>query len=226
MSDPTYEHALPDSYPTPLRGPWGRAWGAAHGVAMDLLLTAAKAAAKLGFIVGAGPDTFPYHLADVGFEGLPGESPASIAERVRTAFDLWKLAGTRDGIELALSQLAVTGYMLRTTRGWLPDAPPDGRTDLWARYWVLAFSHPWTTDGTWGDAGTWDDGGTWDSDATVAEVTRLVRFLRRQSNARDLGFVRIYFNNGDSDVWGPDEPWDHGTWGDAATQTFIDWRVS
>jgi len=135
VSDPTYEQSLPDSYPTPLRGPWGRAWGAAHGSAMDALLAAAKAAVKLGFIVGAGPDTFPYHLADTGLEGLPGESPASVVERVRTAFDLWKFAGTRPGIELALSQLAVTGYTLRTTRDWLPDAPPDGRSDLWARYW-------------------------------------------------------------------------------------------
>lgn len=224
MSDATYEKALPDSFPTTLRGRWGRAWGAAHGVAMDAVLAAVKAAVKMGFIVGAGTDTHPYHLADAGLEGLPGESADDVVTRVRTAFDVWRLAGTRLGVELALAQLGFTGYTLRTTRDWLPDGPPDGRMDLWARYWVLAFSHTWSPDGTWGDAGTWDDGGTWDSDATVAEVTRVTRFLRRQSNARDLGYVRLYFGAVDTDVWGPDEPWDHGTWDDD-TVTFIDWRI-
>lgn len=222
MSDATYEAALPDSYPTPLRGPWGRAWGAAHGVAMDALLTAAKAAVKLGFIVGAGPDTFPYHLADTGLEGLPGESPASVVERVRTAFDLWALAGTRPGIELALTQLGVTGYTLRTTRDWLPGLPPDRRADLWARYWVLLFTHSWSAT-TWG-GGTWGDA-TWGSDATVGEVTRVVRFLRRQSNARDLGYVRLYFGGTLVRTWGG-STWGGTTWGPAGGFTFIDWRVS
>ena len=111
-----------------------------------------------------------------------------------------------------------------------PDVPlvtvtvttPDGRSELWARWWLLIFDPPWSPDGTWGDPGDWDDGGTWDSDASAETVSTVLTYLRRWTSARDRFYVRLYYST--SDVWGPETPWDHGTWDDASA-TFITWSL-
>jgi hypothetical protein len=86
----------------------------------------------------------------------------------------------------------------------------------------LLFTHSWTAT-EWG-GGTWG-GGTWGSSATFAEVQRTVRFLRRQSGARDLGYVRIYLGGSLARTWGG-STWGGTTWGPAGGFAHIDWRVS
>lgn len=219
----TYADQLSSRLPTYLRDAPSLLFAGKVGAAMDLCLQALKDAVRVGLVYLCTDDALAAHLADVAMEGLPGETAASQRARVAAAFDTWTMAGTRPGLVLAVEQLGFSGYALRTSRDWLPDAPPDGNASLWARWWLLLPTHPWSTDGVWSDPGTWGDGGTWDSTATVAEVARVKRLLRAQSNARELGYVRLYFGS-DGDIWGPETPWDHGVWG-AATITFIDWIV-
>lgn len=219
-----FEEYLPGLFPTFLRGPWGLAWGAKHGAAADRVLDGAKDAVKAGFAPSAPVDALPYLLADGRLEGLPGEGASAQRARLAVLFDVWKLAGTRDGLELAASLLGWEGYALRSTREWLPDAPPDGDASRWARWWLVLpeAAHGYALD-LWDGAGNWDDGGTWDTDATPEEVSRLTRLLRAQTNARDLGHVRLLFGDGDGDVWGPDDPFDNGVWADdAATFTELE----
>lgn len=224
MAD-TFASYLTGLLPTFLRGPWGRLWGEKHGAAADLALAGAKDAVKAGFVVSAPTDALPRHLGDAGLDGLPGETAAQQRTRAADAWEAWVWAGTRTGLELAVTQLGWTTFTLRTSREWLPDLPPDGNAVLWARWWLVLpeATHGFALD-LWDDPGNWDDGGTWDTDATPEEVARITLHLRRQTNARDRGFVRLLFDDGDGDVWGPDTPFDNGVWADDAA-TFTDLEI-
>lgn len=219
----TFAEYLPGLFPTFLRGRWGRAFGRAFGLVTDVCLAGAKAAAKVGFVDLAPSDALPYLLADANLEGLPGETTDGQRGRVAVAFDTWELAGTHAGLQLALTQLGVTGTFRRWPE-WAPDLPPDTHPEFWATWHCTIRDHGWTDDGTWGDPGTWGDGGTWDSSAPAADVAQMRRLLRAQMNARDRGFVRLVLA-ADVDFWEPATPWDNGVWSDSSTLTHIDIEV-
>jgi len=213
---PTYVQWFTSLLPGPLAGPWGRRWATAVGeIGGDELLADAKVAVKARFPSEAPEDALPLLGADRVIPGLPGETVAAWRARIAAAWDTWQWAGTRTGLELAATQLGWTTFTLRSSRDWLPDLPPDGNAALWARWWLILpeATHGFALD-VWDDPGTWDDGGTWDTDATLEDVARITGHLRAQTNARDRGYVRLLFADGDGDVWGPDEPFDHGVWAD------------
>ena len=228
----------PDLAPAPLQDASGRAWGASHGALKDAVVSLARDAVYVGGVAdpdGRGRECAAVDLWRLGDDAamprLPGETSAGYRARLALAFDAWGTACSRAGLAARLGELATaygfSDWALYTARDWSTtgalDSTPDRRGDLWARYWVLVFDSPWSADGTWGDAGTWDDGGTWDSDASVETVTAILSYLRRWSSARDLPYLRVYFDA--TDVWGPETPWDHGTW-DADTATSITWSLS
>ncbi len=230
----------PDLQPAPLQDTWGRTWGGVLGAAKDTVVSRTRDAIYVGGVTDPTGRGHQCADGDVGLLGadatiprLPGELVASYRARLAVAFDAWGLACTSTGLVARLDELAgaygFSSYLFRTARDWSTtgalDATPDGRADLWARWWLLIFDPPWSTDGTWGDAGDWSDGGTWDSDASVETVSTVLAYLRRWTAARDLFYVRLYFGVSDGDVWGPDTPWDSGTWGDASAVTTITWRL-
>ena len=222
MAD-TFEASQPGRGPTFLLGRWGRAWGASFGAAKDRLVDAAKDAVRVGLVYLAPVDALPLLLADAALEGLPGETSDQQRARVAASFDVWELAGLLGGLSLALDQLGLTGTFRRWPE-YAPGLPPGGDASKWATWLCTITTHPWTDDGAWDDPGTWDDGGTWDSTATVADVARMRRLFRAQMGASHRGFLRLVFTAG-VDFWGPDTPWDHGTWTDDSTPTHIDIEV-
>lgn len=212
---------LPSLFPTTLRGRWGRLWGEKHGAPADLALAGAKDAVRAGFVVSATDDAVPRLLADAGFRAFPGEVVATWRARVLAVFDVWRLAGTRSGLELVVAQLGFTSYRLRTTADFRPGLPPDHNGALWARWWLFVYVHPFTRT-TWG-SGTWGSG-TWGSSASAADVARVTGSLRQVTNARDRGTVRLYFGGTTTaGAWGLGT-WGGGKWGDAGT-SYIDWTV-
>lgn len=227
----------PDLHPAPMQDASGRAWGAAHGRLKDALVQRAREAVYVGGVAdpaGRGRECPAVDLgrvgADTAIPRLPGESSTDYRARLAAAFDVWGSACTRPGLEARIAELGTaygwSDWEMRTARGWSTtgalDATPDRHPELWARWWLLIFDPPWSTDGTWGDAGDWSDGGTWDSDASVETVSTVLAYLRRWTAARDRFYVRLYFAT--SDVWEPETPWDHGTWDDASA-TFITWSL-
>lgn len=204
MSD-SFEDYQERTHPPGHRGRWGAAWGRAWGRQKDKTVTRARDAVLASFPSRAPADALEHHLADAALERLPGETDASVRVRVSGAFDLWATAGTRGALELAISQLGLTGT-LYTPADLLPDDPPRPG---WAQWWFMCTGHPWGSDGIWSDPGIWDDGGVWDLDATPAEMGQVRRLLRAWTNARDRGHVVFVF---EEDWWGPETPWDNGKW--------------
>lgn len=219
----TFAEHQPGLHPTFIRGRWGVAWGAVAGAAKDTLLEGAKNAVRAGFVLLAPDDALPYLLADASLEGLPGETIDAQRVRVRQAFDTWELAGTYPGLTLAFDQLGLTGYTVHTWREY-GTYPPDSHTERWASWLATITGHSYAADGLWSDPGTWDDGGTWDSTATVDDIARMRRLVRAQMMARDRGWMRFRFDAG-ADFWGPDAPWDHGTWTDDTSPVFFTLEV-
>ena len=210
----SYATYQPSLYPTALADPYGQSWGRAQGVMKDRLATLAADAVDMGLVLRAPADALPYLADDAGgLERFPIDDDASHRARIASAWTLWPWAGTRYALEVVAAQLDFAGVTIRTAREW---GMSDAAT-LWARWWVLVTQNgPFASDGTWADAGTWDDGGTWDSDASLGLVSQIRRFFRRFSNARDVGFVRLLFDD-NADFWGPDSPFDSGTWDDEPT---------
>lgn len=209
----------------PLAGPWGTRWVTSLGGVLDAASDAQQDAGLLRGPADAQDDALPlFGAARGGLAQLPGETLDAWRARLIDAWESWRWAGTRTGLELAVTQLGWTTFVLRTTREWAPDAPPDGDAARWARWWLLLpeATHGFALD-VWDDPGTWDDGGTWDTDATLDDVARITLHLRRQTNARERGYVRLFFD-ADGDVWGPDTPFDSGVWADDAA-TFTDLEI-
>ena len=210
----SYADYQPSLYPTALQDPYGQSWGRAQGVMKDRLATLAADAVDMGLVLRAPADALPYLADDAGgLERGPVEDTDEHRTRISQAWETWPWAGTRYALTVVAAQLDFAGVTIRTAREWgMSDA-----AKLWARWWVLVTQNgPFASDGTWADAGTWDDGGTWDSDASLDSVSQIRRFFRQMSNARDVGFVRLLFDD-NTDYWGPDSPFDSGTWDDEPT---------
>ena len=115
---------------------------------------------------------------------------------------MWSWAGTHYGYAnaLALTSAQIAGARFVPQYQW---TPPDGRTGLWSRFWVVVWTGalsvgrftvgPWATVG--GDASpfsllvvgsfTVGDGSTVGSDMTVAQLGEIRRALAKWKNARD-----------------------------------------
>ncbi len=208
----SFAERQPGLLPTALRGRWGKAWGRAFGLEKDDVVTSMKLAVRSGFIDDAPTDALDRHGADVVFERFPSEDEEDYRARIAAAWDLWPTAGTKGALELAISQLGLAGT-LYLPGDFAPDAPPSSG---WAKWWFYCTTHPWASDGAWDDPGTWDDDGVWDLDATPAEMDRVRRHLRQWINARDVGHVVFVF---ETDWWGPESPWENGTWTEAPAQS-------
>ena len=193
----------PTLQPTALRGPWGERWAAGLGAEKDAALALAKEATKSRFAASAPSDALVLLGADRDLERSSIDTPASYRARLTAAWDVWSWAGTHHGYAQAL---ALTSGEIRGAR-FVPQyqwpAPPDGRTALWSRFWVIVWTGalavgrftvgPWSTVG--GNASpfsllvvgnfTVGDGSTVGSSMTRAQLSEVRRSLAKWKNARD-----------------------------------------
>ncbi|MDO9016686.1 MAG: phage tail protein [Deltaproteobacteria bacterium] len=224
-----YRDYQPALYPTALQDPYGQTWGRVQGAMKDRVITLAADAVDAGLVLRCTNDALPLLGADVSLEQFPTEDADEYRVRISQAWDVWPWAGTETGLAVVAEQLGVAPPVVFVTgRTW-----PQGRPDLWARWWILVpvLATPYSPDGTWADAGTWDDGGTWDSDATPEEVERSRRALRQFTNARDVGHLRFAFNT--TDYWDDGGVWDGGEIDESLEDTdlwnddpaFLEWRI-
>lgn len=125
MSD--YKSFQPSILPANLQGPNGLAYAGVLGGLKDIISNDARAAAVVGMPNALQPDALPA----IGYERQlprgPSESDAQYAERLRTAWDAWKLAGTPlaillqleilyPGIPIVIVQQAVRAFSLNPDR--------------------------------------------------------------------------------------------------------------
>jgi hypothetical protein len=84
-----------------LQSPFGRAWGLAFGRSKDALVMLAKQAVKSRMPRLCAPDALAELARERGIERGPAETLESFRERVATAWDVWRWAGTPFGLLLA-----------------------------------------------------------------------------------------------------------------------------
>jgi hypothetical protein len=213
MAYESYETWLTETLaPSWLRGRYARAFLGVVGRMLDRITDGADAAVKVRFVAQAPVDALEYIGSERNLPRYAPDTDDTYRARLAAAWSLYEFAGTRQGILSALSALLpTTTIRVIANREW--PIPPDGDTANWSRLWVLLSDTPWTSDGNWDDAGTWDDGGVWDSSATEADVLALRRIVRTWKAGHEVCAGFIVLLEGD-DFWGPDEPWDSGTWDD------------
>lgn len=208
----------------PLVGPGGFAYEGALGAYLDGVV------ARLFDAVNARkpsqcPEDGLYLLgAERGIESFG--APASVyRERLRTAWTIWSLAGTRPGIVSVLSWIGCGNTTVYSRAEW-PNPPPAGplavrafARDSWSSFDVLVRKpNPWK-ERRWGDW-RWGDG-TWGSTATAEEIATLRRVIRTYSSGHEIP-VYAYLRFGRSAVWG-DWRWGDGrVWGgDGGTMSLV-----
>lgn len=199
----TYAAWQPTLQPTALRGPWGERWAAGLGAEKDAALALAKDAVKARFVALAPPDALSLLGADRDIERSPIDTATTFRARLAASWDVWSWAGTPYGYAnaLALTSAQIAGARFIAQYQWA--SPPDGRTALWSRFWVVVWTGalavgrftvgPWATVG--GDASPFEvllvgsftvgDGSTVGSSMTRAQLGEIRRALAKWKNARD-----------------------------------------
>lgn len=211
----TYAAWQPTLQPTALRGPWGERWAAGLGAEKDAALVLAKAAVKARFVTLAPSDALSLIGADRDIERATIDTAATYRARLADAWGVWSWTGTHYGYALALSLTSAQIAGARFVPQYQWTTPPDGRTALWSRFWVVVWTGalavgrftvgPWATVG--GDASPFDallvgsftvgDGLTVGSSMTRAQLGEIRRALAKWKNARDRVPAMILVDDGD-----------------------------
>lgn len=188
MSSPLlYLEWQPGEQPGFLQSPYGAKWGESLGVTKDHAIEGLYQGVFARFIeqcmMGDRADALPYHGRERNLPRYPADTDYIYGSRLRAAWELWKLAGTKQGILNALDLLGysdvdiVENYQDPDGSITVPlygMAPSYGYSlgDEWWRFWVIInkpndFVDPeyhWDDEGmTWGpDAGefVWGPTGT------------------------------------------------------------------
>lgn len=222
-----YQRAL---MPAGMAGPFGLAWAEAQGAAKDALAEEARDAVKARFVDLAPVDALGRLGADRDLERSPIEDDEDYRARLAQAFELWGWAGTHYGYASALSLVStqLRGVRFVPQYKWPGSRAPDGRDQLWSRFWVYVWTGdltwgrftwgPWATWGAaaspftvrlWG-AWTWGDG-IWGSSATTSQLREIRRALAKWKNARDRVPALVVATGA---VWGlPGTVWGAWIWG-------------
>jgi hypothetical protein len=204
MSFSTYQ---PSILPAWLQGPNGLAYAGALGSLKDTLGNYVRAAATAGCPLATMPDALPA----IGYERQlirgPAETDAQYAERLRTAFDAWGMAGTPlgmllqievlyPGIPVVIVQQAARAFTLNPDTslpalqrlvitnlnggGWVFDANsglPPSQ-GFWSRFGVL---FPGPLPPTWTDI---ESPPTTSTAPTTAEVNNLIAIVNKWRPAK------------------------------------------
>ena len=211
----TYAAWQPTLQPTALRGPWGERWAAGLGAEKDAALALAKEATKSRFLTLTPSDALSLIGADRDIERATIDTAATYRARLTAAWDVWSWAGTHYGYAnaLALTSALIAGARFVPQYQW--SSPPDGRTGLWSRFWVVVWTGalavgrftvgPWATVGA--DASPFDvllvgsftvgDGSTVGSDMTRAQLGEIRNTLAKWKNTRDRVPALILADGGD-----------------------------
>lgn len=172
MADPDapYAEYAAQLAPAWLRSALGGGYLYAVGLVLDGQVEAAYQAVAARFLRTAPQDALPLAADERQLPRPAGATSAGWRSHLQQAWNLWRKAGTREGLEAAFGHLGLTATVY-TERDW----PLDGR---WSDFRVVVTGHPWQTDGVWGDPGTWGDGGTWGSTASEGEIAQVYRAVR------------------------------------------------
>ena len=192
-----------------LQDPNGTAWLQTFGQQKDAFVTLLLAGLKARFASSAPDDGLALLGGERGFSRYPNEPSAAFQARIEGAFEFWTQAGSKPGLDLALTQL---GYTPNIVSCWWFDAT------RWATF--IPVIRPgtkfWGTP-LWGDPamGKWGSAGAiWGLTISPAEVTRIKTVLHQVRAAHELFPYVLYVQAGS--VWGEDggQTWGSqgGTW--------------
>ncbi len=243
----SFEAFQPSILPAWLQGPVGLAYAATLGRLKDQLSNDAIAAATAGMPQSTRADCLPA----VGYERQlakgPAESDAQYAERLRTAWDAWKMAGTPlgmllqfeilyPGVPIVIIQQAKRAFQLNPDTslpaldrlvitpmpaGWTFDdnggLPPQ--EGFWSRFTVL---FPGPLPPTWVDIESPPTDGTFPS---KSEVNQIIAVGNKWRPAKALWVSIIVVVSGRVWDWPISQAWDDPglVWNGGST---VEWQTT
>jgi hypothetical protein len=187
MSSPLlYLEWQPGEQPGFLQGPYGAKWGESVGALKDHVIEGLYQSVIARFIeqcmMGDREDALVYHGRERRLDRYPGDTTLGYGNRLKAAWELWAMAGTKDGITAALALLGysdvtvVENYQdpdgsITVPLYGMPPGPGYALGEEWWRFWVIInkpndFVDPewrWDVNMIWGpDPGefTWGPTGT------------------------------------------------------------------
>lgn len=167
------------------------------------------------FPTQSATDGLQYIGGERGVERAIGEAEADYREVLRTAWELWRIAGSADVHKYNLGRMGCLNVEVRRRRdlAGVPDGPCPYVTafarDVWAQFDViLQRPMPWVLK-AWGPTDAWGNG-LWGVTATAAQRDQIIRLLRTFRAGHDTPtYVWMYFGSGK--IWGLG-PWGTGVW--------------
>lgn len=199
-----------------LYGTQGEAWCTAFGLVFDATHDAAVIAVKCRMPQLAPADAVPYIGSERNFDRVPRETIEQYRNRLKSAWEAWRYAGTDKGVVDQLSLTGLTANIVRNNQ-WTVDANAGNVQYYWARFWVLIDTPTgWASDDVWG-TGTWGSG-LWGLSANITDedIQYIQKTIVKWKHAPCHCISAIVLLSGG--VWGYplDDDWGTGTWGGSA----------
>lgn len=183
MDVQTYRDLIPKALaPGWLQGPLGQRWLAGMGDLKDSVLADLKAAVKQRLSSYADPDA----LEAIGWERMieraEGETDASYASRLASAWTSWELSGTAFGVLLAFDAAGFTGMYVEIAGGKqysLDGAKALVSKALASEMWLSVPLQPWF----WSSFTVFFPVGTW--------ITQVGSVLAAATNSANTGMTAV-----------------------------------
>ena len=186
-----YETFRKQLSPPWLQRPRGTAWNEAMGAVEDAFLQRLLDATRARYPSHAPTPALAYIGEDPRIGQGPTEGDNDYRLRLKSAMASWQWAGTEEGLlEHGLRPLGFTSVRVIANHQWasLGLPVPDGRSDLWARFWLVCGRSPEYQPRSFEqmEALGFRSADTWGSNASFAEAALLRRVIEQWRPAHAL----------------------------------------
>ncbi len=199
-----------------LRNEPGVAWQATLGQLQDESFDRVVQANTQRMPSFASLDGLQYLASERELERAIGESENNYREVLRTAWNIWAIAGTAQSHISALGRMGCGSVTIKRRADFSFIAPDPNiyvtafARDVWAQFdIILQKPMPWGIR-VWGSPPVWGVG-LWGSTMTSAQHDQLIRLLRQFRSGHDTP-TYLWMHFGSGKLWGIGV-WGVGVWG-------------
>lgn len=203
----SYEEYQTRLMPTWLQGAKAQSFNESLGASKDALIRKLVAALSIASIKYGDDEALSYIGRERGIERVAGESLEGFRQRLLTAWDFWRWAGTVKGLLLAFE---AAGYQVEIYEHYKSDM------SIWAQFSVhLADAESTTVKPVWDSGVVWDDGTAWPSEPGLLEPGLIMQIILDVKAAHAKPAAVAYYTE-EIRYWDDGSMWDDGSIWDSA----------